>query len=361
MTTIQWTVSDAGDFATVAAQWDALNDAGTPSPLLHSDFIGPALASFGSGGEKIVFGSRGDRPVVGAIVARSGSLVANVFQPSQAPIAAWVHNEPANALCDHEALRALAARLGATTMMINISQVDPELVARPASSAAITTSDSYDTGRVTIAGTFDAYWAARGKNLRANMKKQRNKLDAEGVALRVDCVVDPAHVAAAIADYGRLESASWKASGGTAVSGDNAQGRFYRDVFERFCARGMGRIYRCFYDDRLAAMDLCIVHAGVLVILKTSFDETIKGTSPAFLMRHDYFPRLFERQDIARVEFYGRVMEWHTKWTQEIRTLYHVTAYRWPWVAKLDGMRRARAQVASPADPAPTTTESTDA
>jgi len=359
--TVQWTIVDASDFAASAARWDALNDAGTPSPLLHSDFIGPALAHFGSGGEKLVFGSDGEGGGVGAIVARSGSLVANVFQPSQAPIAAWVQHRASNALCDHDALRALAARLGATTMMINISQVDPELVARPDASTSLATSDSYDTGRVTIAGTFDAYWAARGKNLRANMKKQRNRLDAEGVALRFDCVVDPAQVVDAIADYGRLETASWKASGGTAVSVDNAQGRFYRDVFERFCARGMGRIYRCFYDDRLAAMDLCIVHAGVLVILKTSFDETIKGTSPAFLMRHDYFPRIFERQELARVEFYGRVMEWHTKWTQEIRTLYHVTAYRWPWVAKLDGLRRARAQAAAPAVLAPATTESSDA
>ncbi len=35
-------------------------------------------------------------------------------------------------------------------------------------------------------------------------------------------------------------------------------------------------------------------------------------------------------------------MEWHTKWSDEVRTLYHATTYRWPLVAKLDAMRRAR-------------------
>lgn len=360
-TPMRWSLG-AGPFAESAARWDALNDARTPSPLLHSDFIGPALTHFGTGAEKVMFGLEDGRPTCATIISRSNALVANVFQPSQAPVAAWVQDRPSNALCDDDALRGLASSVGATTMMFGISQLDPELVARPASSPTLHTLDSYDTSRVTIVGTFDDYWAARGKNLRANMKKQRNKLDGEGIVPRFDCITDPARVAEAIADYGRLEGASWKAGGGTAVSPDNAQGRFYRELFERFCARGAGRIHRCFYDDRLAAMDLCIVHGGVMVILKTSFDESIKGTSPAFLMRHDYFQPIFAGHTVDRIEFYGRVMEWHTKWTQEMRTLYHVTAYRWPWVAKLDGLRRAKAQRdAGATTAAPTVTEPADA
>ena len=35
-------------------------------------------------------------------------------------------------------------------------------------------------------------------------------------------------------------------------------------------------------------------------------------------------------------------MEWHTKWSDEVRTLYHATAHRWPLVARLDAIRRAR-------------------
>ena len=45
-------------------------------------------------------------------------------------------------------------------------------------------------------------------------------------------------------------------------------------VFEAFCARGTGRIYRYLFDDKVVAMDLCIEDAGVLVILKTTYDET---------------------------------------------------------------------------------------
>ena len=358
----RWQVLPGTAFDTLAARWDALNDAGFRSPVLHSDFVGPLLVHFGDGSERIAIaeGASGSLRRA-AIMVRSNALVHDTFQPSQAPIGLWLQDDGAGGLPAAATMSALAAALGATTAMVGLGQLDPELVARSESSDRApdhVTLDYIDTARVTITGTFDDYWAARGKNLRANMKKQKNKLDGEGVALRFDCITDPAGVAEAIVDYGRLESAGWKASGGTAVSAENAQGRFYRDVFERFCARGMGRIYRCFYGDQLAAMDLCIAHHGVMVILKTAFDETIRGTSPAFLMRHDYFPGIFASRSLQRIEFYGRVMEWHTKWSDEQRTLYHATTYRWPVVAKLDALRRARSArraAATPAtDPAPT-------
>ena len=355
----RWKLLPARAFDSIAARWDALNDAGFRSPVLHSDFVAPLLTHFGNGSERIaMMGSAADGPAQdpanlrrAVIVSRANAFVNDSYQPSQAPIGLWLQDDGSRGLPCADEMSALAATLGATTTIVGLNQLDPEHVAR-CDDAGRATSDYIATARITISGSFDDYWAARGKNLRSNMKKQRNKLDAEGVALRFDCITDPKSVAAAIADYGRLESAGWKAQGGTAVAADNDQGRFYREVFERFCARGAGRIYRCFYGERLAAMDLCIAHAGVMVILKTAFDETIKGTSPAFLMRHDYLPAIFADKTFDRVEFYGRVMEWHTKWTDEVRTLYHATTYRWPWVARLDAMRRARARKAAPIDTA---------
>jgi hypothetical protein len=363
----RWRVVPASDFAKLAARWDALNDEQVRSPVLHSDFVGPLLTHFGDGSERIAFIEDASGALSHAtIVVKANAFVHDSFQPSQAPIGLWLQRDGARGLPQQAEMAALAAALGATTAMVGLSQLDPEHVARDqADRPDRVESDYIDTARITITGSFDDYWAARGKNLRANMKKQRNKLDAEGIAIRFDCLTDPADVAAAIVDYGRLESAGWKASGGTAVSADNAQGRFYREVFERFAARGMGRIFRCFYGDgsneHVAAMDLCIEHRGVMVILKTAFDETIRGTSPAFLMRHDYLPGIFTTQRLARVEFYGRVMEWHTKWSDEVRTLYHATTYRWPLVARLDAMRRARGARRTAAEAATTSAADTEA
>jgi hypothetical protein len=69
--------------------------------------------------------------------------------------------------------------------------------------------------------------------------------------------------------------------------------------------------------------------------LKTAYDEELNEFSPAFLMREDVMKELYADEQIQLIEFYGRVMEWHSRWTDEIRNLYHLTCYRHSWVKPL--------------------------
>jgi len=78
--------------------------------------------------------------------------------------------------------------------------------------------------------------------------------------------------------------------------------------------------------------------------------------SPTLLMREEACRSLFEGGRFKRLEFYGRVMEWHTRWTEEVRTMYHVNYYRWPGLARLHALLDARAKAKS--NPAHTTTTS---
>jgi hypothetical protein len=96
-------------------------------------------------------------------------------------------------------------------------------------------------------------------------------------------------------------------------------------------------------------------------VLKTAYDESVPANlSPTLLMREEATRTLFEAGRFTRLEFYGRVMEWHTRWTEEVRTMYHVNYYRWPGLARLhallDARTAARAKTSLPA--AHTTTTS---
>jgi hypothetical protein len=142
----------------------------------------------------------------------------------------------------------------------------------------------------------------------------------------------------AIRDYGTLESSGWKAAGGTAIHSDNGQGRFYSEMLQALCADGSARIYRYKFGERVVAVDLCLVGSGALVILKTTYEESFKAYSPAFLMRQEAFAQIFAEKGIERIEFYGKLMEWHTRWTTNSRMLYHINYYRWPWLSKLHQM-----------------------
>jgi hypothetical protein len=338
---MKWTLTQASRFD--AARWNALHARCKASPMLAADFVQPLITEFGDGATRLASCEHGGRTVAMALVTSHGRGSWALFQPAQAPIGLWLQ-EPGLELAP--LLASLMAALPGLPLVFGLTQCDPDLLARPADSDQLRTLDYIDTAKITLAGSFDAYWNARGKNLRANLKKQRAKLDKDAVALRLQVSRDPGDVADAVADYGRLESAGWKAGGGTAVGADNAQGRYYRAMLEGFCRRGAGSIYRYWFDEQLVAMDLCIEDSEQIIVLKTTYDERVANNlSPTLLMREAACRQLFNEGRFARLEFYGKVMEWHTRWTDEVRTLYHVNYYRWPALGRLHALwqsRRAR-------------------
>ena len=345
---MKWEFHPLSDFDRLAAAWDSLNDQPGGSVLQSADFVGPLLRCFGTGKQVLAVASDGEKMHAMALLQQDKRGAWSSFQPSQAPLGLWVQDS-GMPLENHA--RALLKALPGWPFLLAVQQIDPELRARPPNGNQIGTLDYIRTARVTLLGTFEQYWASRGKNLRQNIKKQRSKLDKEGVVTRLEAITDPALVPAAMTDYGRLESAGWKASNGTAVHPENAQGRFYSALMATFLRRGQGVIYRYWYDEAVVAMDLCIEGNGSLIILKTTYDESIRDSSPATLMRHDYFPSLFGKERLQRLEFYGKLMEWHTRWSDEVRTTYHSNIYRWRILPALHQWFRKRPKrAAAPAE-----------
>ena len=349
---MNWTIVPAGDFARHAEQWHQLNRQGPRSPLFELDFVQPLLAELGTGAEVLAICRRGQLVVAMAIMAPARRGAWATFQPSQAPLGMWMslQNTDLDAL-----LATLMRKLPGLPLVVGLTQCDPLLLSRPAASAGLQSADYIDTARIIVTGSFDEYWAARGKNLRANLKKQRTRMIKEDIVARMDALTAPKDMAEAVAQFGLLESAGWKAQGGTAIHPDNAQGRFYRSMLEGFCRRGAGTMIRYFFNDKVVAMDLCIEGDDIRVILKTTYDESVPSHySPAFLMREESCQQMFAEKRYGKLEFYGKVMDWHTKWTDDVRTLYHVNSYRWPILLRLHTIvkNRLRRQQAQPL-PAP--------
>lgn len=328
-----WTILPVEDFPKFRADWQALNMEGMASPLLDADFMEPSLRELGTGTELFAYYKQGGQIEAMTFVAPKRRGVWEIFQPSQAPIGSWLQRPGLDA---KPILSSLLRKLPGFPLVLAITRQDPQLLQRPQNDGAITTVDYIETAKISLKGSFDEYWDNRGKNLKQNMKKQRNKLEKAGVTLRLQVTTTPEEVAEAVADFGKLESSGWKSSAGTAVHADNAQGRFYTSMLEAFCARDAGRIVRYFYNDQLAAMDVCIGGSGTIVVLKTAYNESIKdGTSPAFLMRQEELKQLFDEGTTQTLEFYGRVMDWHRQWTDEIRTIYHMNCYRFALLPRL--------------------------
>lgn len=338
----KWTLHAIDRFGDFAEAWDRVNNAVSGPPFLHSLFIRNLLHVFGSGTELLaVLGEPGREQALGIVRSKQAG-VWETYQPAQLPLGAWVMD---HSVQYPEVLASLLRALPNLPLLLAVTQQDPSTHARPPDAGALRALDYIETAWIDVQGPFDAYWGSRGKNLQQNMRKQRSKLVAQGLEGTMEVITRPDGVADAIADYGRLEGAGWKGAQGTAILADNDQGRFYRAVLEDFCRMGAARIYRYRFGDRVVAVDLCIESPTVQVVLKTTYDESIKALSPSSMLRQDAYRQIFDEARIRRIEFYGRIMEWTTRWTDCRRTLYHVNAYRWDIVSvaasRLAGLRGA--------------------
>lgn len=340
-----WTLHPIARFAEFASQWDELVRSRPGTPFLESAFLQPIVDTFGSGDERLCLHHSNGQLRAAAIMQRARKGMWQTFQPSQLPLGAWVSDGTIDLV---SACSELIRQLPGLTLGLGVTQLDSQIQVRPEDGPKVRTQDYIQTAWVNIEGSFEAYWEARGKNLKQNTRKQRNKLQAEGTTTRIECITAAEDVPKAIEDYGLLESAGWKTADGTAIHPDNAQGQFYRRMLENFCRLGRGRIYRYWFGEKVVAMDLCIHDDSAIVILKTTYDESYKAVSPSTLMRQDEFQQLFEEQKFKRIEFYGKVMEWHTRWTENARALYHANIYRHALVLRLldlrAGMRKSAAQ-----------------
>jgi CelD/BcsL family acetyltransferase involved in cellulose biosynthesis len=337
----QWQQQPAGllDQGELAVAWDGLNAQRHDLPFLTAQAVSCAVRVFGDGKPSLFVCRSGAQIVAMLVAVPDGRLGWRTFQPSQLPLGAFV---AAPGLPLHALVESLWHGPLRSSLMLSLTRLDPWLAPREAETAASSLVDYVATAWIDIEGPFDAYWNARGKNLRQNMRKQRSRLAAQGVAVQMRTWTERADMAAAVERYGALESAGWKGNEGSAVHPANAQGRFYRDLLEGSAAEGGAVVYEGLFDERTVAMNLCLRRGTTLAVLKTSYDESVPAVSPAFLLHEDMLRALFDDGTIRRLEYYGRVMDWHTRWTDQQRMLYHATAFRWPILKRLARWRAAR-------------------
>jgi CelD/BcsL family acetyltransferase involved in cellulose biosynthesis len=335
-----WTLFPVAGFAEFGDRWQRLNLAGPNSPLLRPEFVGPLVAAFARRDEIIAVHGDPGAPNAMGIFARAGPFAWQTFQPAVSPLGMWL--APGGAPVD--LLRSLAAALPGLTILVGVTQQDPLVTPRPPCADRVRTLDYIRTARIGISEDFATYWGSLGKNLRHTIKRLQNRIDRENVDVHLDIKTEPGEMPDAVAAYSRLESAGWKGRAGTAVLGDDDQGRFYAAMMQAFCRDGCGLVCQLRLAGRLVATDICIHDGKTVIVLKTTYDEAAKAWSPAQLMRYMVFQKFFDEFKFRTIEFYGPVKDWHSKLSSDVRTMYHINFYRLPMFAGVHGLLQQRRQ-----------------
>ena len=324
-------------------QWDTGNRSCSSHILLDSRFVEPLVRHFGRHGVLLGIATEVRNRNVGMVlVRRRGIGFWETFQPGQAPLGLIVLDRRKD---QAELVRELMSDLPGATLGFSVLQQDPDFSAFQGTSGRhIETLEYIDTPRLVLTDSFEAYWQAQKKDLDTthNLSKRSRRLARQGIQMTLGIDRDPQRVAESIEQHGRLEQSGWKGRVGTAIAADNEQGAFYREVLENFCQQNEGVMYRLFFNDEIVASQLALERDGMLVFLKTAYDEKFKEFSPGFLLQLEILKMLYSENRIKMIEFYGRVRDWHSKWRAETRKMYHINFYRHEWVLGTRRILKAR-------------------
>ena len=308
-------------------QWDCLNEAIDNHVLLDSKFWGTLVQSFAD--EKTLIGISESSECPGmALVENVGFGMWRTFQPPQAPIGPILLGNPENI---EGQLQAILRSLPGYALVLGVTQQDPNFghMNSVGTHMNVEMKSYVKTARIKVQGAFDQYWSARGNDLKVNIRKRLRRLEREGIRVTLDVYQSQTDIKQCIRQYGELEESGWKGRGGTAVTADNVQGAFYRNMLEKACQRHEGLIYGLRFNDKTVSQKICLRRNGMVVFLKMAYDENYRNFSPGYLLQYKILQELFEDSEIHQVETYGRVNEgWTNKWTDDFRTMYHLNYFR---------------------------------
>jgi hypothetical protein len=250
----------------------------------------------------------------------------HTFLPSQAQIAPAL-------VASNESLRRLFRDLRGPSLAIEMLCQDPDFSTCFAEDVAKSTQrvEHVETVAIEVDGAFDEYWGRRPRNLRKATSRRLNSL---GNALRFEKHTSRQDVERALERYGELEIAGWKGRSGTALHKSNPQGRFYADVLSGFAESDEARIYELYLDDRLASSQITICSERMLVMLKTTYDESLAKSGPGRLLQYKLLEDIFAESRKYQVEYYTNATAEQIAWSTEKRTIEHVMLFREQWIRR---------------------------
>lgn len=306
-----------------AAAWDALNDRRFRShPLLSSRFVEGLLAHFGSGDEHLcIRRCPGGEPQAMCIVLPKRPGVWALFLPSQAQIGPALVREP-------DELDGLIGAFPGMALQLDLLCVDPAFSDVGEATALTKPVDHALTINISLQASFDEYWGTRSKKLQGNFRRWARRAADDGLQLTFRRAERPAEVAAAVARYGALETQGWKGRMGTALGSDTQQQDFYSHLLVGAAEQGQALVYELWFGERLAASRLLLIDNGMIVALKTTYDEALQAYAPGRLLLHELIRDAHDRSPGGVIEFYTNATSDQLAWATGQRAIRHVTLFR---------------------------------
>jgi len=304
-------------------EWEDLAERVGASPFLRPGWTEAWFRAFGRGRLEVHAVRRDGRPAALVPLVRRGGVLAS---PTN-----WHSAEFGLLAEDAEAARALAEALPAAAgRRLSLAFLDGDAAQHLADAARrqgrrVLRRTQQRAPTVALEGDWEAYLAARSRNLRGDLARRRRALAARGrVALEVTGAED---LEARLAEGFTLEASGWKGARRTAMSSRPEVRAFYAEVARWAAARGWLRLAFLRLDGVPLAFDLALEQGGVHWMLKTGFSEAHRELGPGKVLRGEMIARAF-RAGLRSYELLGDAEPWKLQWASRTRARELVQAFR---------------------------------
>jgi CelD/BcsL family acetyltransferase involved in cellulose biosynthesis len=328
------------------AAWGELNDrlyAG--HPMLTRNFVDGLLRHFGAGTEQLAICHNALGTCAMLILQRRAGGLWSVFRPAQAQVGCALVN-------DAKQLSSLFRALPGMALAVDLMCLDTKLSGHLDGAGPTLRLHHVLTMSIQLDGGYEHYMTSRSGGLRQNLRRYERRADGDGFPVRYAIADDPLSIHAAVARYCELESAGWKGTEGTALSAANAQGTFYTDLLVKAASTRQGAVHELWLGDQLAASRLVVWSQRDVVMLKTSYDESLSKYAPGRVLLRHVVEHCFEHHAGAAIEFYTDATKDQLSWATQRRSILNVRLYRNPAVSLVfSALRTLRQQQAKEQHP----------
>jgi CelD/BcsL family acetyltransferase involved in cellulose biosynthesis len=223
------------------------------------------------------------------------------------------------------ALLAASAAAGEPLDVLSLNGLRPGTLfirlATAATSGLVTETQFGGYSVIDTARSESEWFAAAGKNLRASLRKARNRCERKGT-MTVTTATAPDEIGAAFEEFVAIEATGWKAGSG-ALANRPAEHDFLRSFMLAAAAQGDVAVRVLRLDGQPAAAQLACVTAGTLELLKVAYDAALAELSPSNLLMADLIRECCGRPDVDRIDLVTN-QPWHRRWHPTVHPTYRV-------------------------------------
>ncbi len=162
-----------------------------------------------------------------------------------------------------------------------------------------------------LPASWEEYLAGREGHVRSELRRKRKRIERErGFEART--ISREEEVEEGMADVFAIESNSWKATRGEAMTATEELRRFFEDLARVFSARGWLRLHLLYVGGAPVAHLFGVAYKDELSALKTSYDDSFRRLSPGIVVATEAIKSAIE-EGLRAFDLLGADARWKSE------------------------------------------------